>query len=198
MVLMLAALVCWMFGGRWINPTITGLGVVVLLLVSGVIRWAHVLAAHAAWTIMVWVATLIALSGGLNRTGFIAWFASRNAPHLASVPPIAALVAMLVLFFVVHYLFASVTAQTTAMFPMMLSVGAAIPGFPITAAALLLSLELGFIGIISPYGSGAATVYYGSGYVPPKDFWRLGALFGVFFLIVFLLVDVPWVLYISR
>jgi L-tartrate/succinate antiporter len=35
-------------------------------------------------------------------------------------------------------------------------------------------------------------VYYGSGYLPGKDYWRLGAIFGVLFIVVLLVVGLPW------
>jgi L-tartrate/succinate antiporter len=81
--------------------------------------------------------------------------------------------------------------------PVMLAVGASIPGLPMAQYALLLSLTLGIMGIISPYGTGPSPVYYGSGYLPSADFWRLGAVFGLLFFAIFLLVGVPWVLFIG-
>jgi L-tartrate/succinate antiporter len=42
----------------------------------------------------------------------------------------------------------------------------------------MLCLSLGLMGIISPYGSGPGPVYATSGYLPARDFWRLGAIFG--------------------
>ncbi|MFI5336418.1 MAG: DASS family sodium-coupled anion symporter, partial [Opitutales bacterium] len=198
LVLVLTAIASWIFGGRWISPTSTALLVVALMLICGVIRWKDVLDDGPAWNTLVWFATLVALASGLNRTGFITWFASLLSPYLAHVPPTTALVAMLGVFFVLHYLFASVTAHVTALLPVMLTVGAAIPGFPLPAAAILLCLELGIMGIISPYGTGPSPIYYGSGYIPSKDFWRLGTIFGLLFFIVFLAVGVPWVLALSR
>jgi L-tartrate/succinate antiporter len=37
-------------------------------------------------------------------------------------------------------------------------------------------------------------VYYGSGYLPSADYWRLGAVFGIIFFVGFTAVSVPWVL----
>lgn len=99
-------------------------------------------------------------------------------------------------FFLLHYLFASVTAHTTALLPVMLTVAAAIPGMPIQTVALLLCLSLGIMGIISPFGTGPSPIYAGSGYLPAADFWRLGAIFGLIYLVVFLVVGLPWVLLI--
>ena len=35
-------------------------------------------------------------------------------------------------------------------------------------------------------------VYYGSGYLPSADYWRMGAIFGVIFIGAYLLIGVPW------
>ena len=37
-------------------------------------------------------------------------------------------------------------------------------------------------------------MYYGSGYLPAADYWRLGAIFGVIFFVAFLAIGVPWML----
>jgi len=50
------------------------------------------------------------------------------------------------------------------------------------------------MGIITPFATGPSPVYYGSGYLPAADYWRLGAIFGVIFFAVFLAIGVPWML----
>ena len=196
-VLVIGAIAAWIFGTAYLNATTTALLVVALMLVLGVITWKDVLANGPAWNTLAWFATLVALAGGLNKVGFIKWFADQLAPWLTHVSPNTALVGMLVVFFLLHYLFASITAHVTALLPVMLTVGAAIPGFPMANAAVLLCLELGIMGIISPYGTGPSPIYYHSGYIPSKDFWRLGSIFGLLFLAVFLVIGVPWVLHLG-
>jgi L-tartrate/succinate antiporter len=46
------------------------------------------------------------------------------------------------------------------------------------------------MGIISPYATAPGPIYYGSGYVSRKDFWRLGLIFGAIYLAVLLLIGV--------
>ena len=53
-------------------------------------------------------------------------------------------------------------------------------------------LTLGIMGVLTPFATGPSPVYYGSGYPPAKDYWRLGAIFGAFFIAVMLIVAVPW------
>lgn len=95
----------------------------------------------------------------------------------------AMMLALIVVYFLAHYLFASITAHVTAMMPIMLSVGAAIPGFPLLEFALLLALSHGLMGVLTPYATTSGPVYLGSGYITSTDYWRLGALFGAIFLV---------------
>jgi L-tartrate/succinate antiporter len=136
----------------------------------------------------------VTLADGLNRVGFVKWFAELIGQHITGFPPTAAMLVLIVAFFLSHYMFASMTAHVTAVLPVMLAVGAAVPGLPTEQYALLLCLTLGIMGIICPYGTGPSPVYYGSGYLPSADYWRLGAVFGLIFLSVFLAFTVPWVL----
>ena len=48
------------------------------------------------------------------------------------------------------------------------------------------------MGVISPYATGPAPVYYGSGYISRKDFWVLGLVFGVIFLAALLIIGIPY------
>ena len=60
------------------------------------------------------------------------------------------------MFFFVHYMFASLTAHTTAVLPVVLATAAAIPGLPMRKLALLLGFSLGLMGVITPYATGPA------------------------------------------
>ena len=193
-VLVTMALALWIFGGRFVNATTVALIVIAMMLVTRVFTWEDLLKYSAAWNTLAWFATLVALADGLNRVGFVAWFAETLAGPLAGVSPIVAMVVLIAVFFFAHYMFASVTAHTTAMLPVMLAVGATIPGMPMREYAILLCLTLGIMSVLSPYASGVNSVYYGSGYLPAPDFWRLGGIFGLIFITVFLVVGVPWVL----
>ncbi len=193
-VLVAMALALWIFGGHYVNATTVALIVIALMLVTRVFTWEDILKHRAAWNTLVWFATLVTLADGLGRVGFVKWFAANFAGQLAGVSPIAAMVILIALFFFAHYMFASVTAHTTAMLPVMLAAGSAIPGIPARDYALLLCLTIGIMGVVSPYGAGNSPVYYGSGYLPARDYWRLGGSFGLIFFGAFLLVAIPWVL----
>lgn len=191
-VLVLVALLLWIFGGGFINATTAALVVISLMLVLKVVSWDDIISNKAAWNTLAWFATLVALADGLNRTGFVKWFAGWVATHMTGFTPTSALVVLVLIFFFGHYLFASVTAHVTALLPVMLAVGTTIPGMNMQLYALSLCLTLGIMGIISPYATGPSPVYYGSGYLPSADYWRLGAVFGVIFIAAFVLIGLPW------
>jgi L-tartrate/succinate antiporter len=193
-VLVMIALVMWIFRGDEVNATTAALIVICLMLVTGVVTWDDITKNSAAWNTLAWFATLVALAGGLSQVGFVKWFAEGVASYMAGFTPIKAILILLLINFFIHYVFASGTAHVTAMIPVLLAVGSTIPGMNMQQLALLLCLQLGIMGIITPYGTGPSPVYYGSGYLPSADYWRLGAIFGLIFFVVFMVLTVPWVL----
>jgi L-tartrate/succinate antiporter len=190
--LVILALALWIFGGSFINATTAALVVISLMLILNVVTWDDIVKNSAAWNTLAWFATLVALADGLNRVGFVKWFAESIAGQMGGLSPFVAMIGLVIVFYVTHYLFASITAHVTAMLPVMLAVGMAVPGMDMPQFALLLCLTLGIMGILTPYATGPSPVYYGSGYLPSKDFWRLGAIFGLLFIVAFLVLTLPW------
>ena len=191
-VLVVIALALWIFGGDYINATTTALVVISLMLVTGVVTWDDMVKNSPAWNTLAWFATLVALADGLNKVGFVKWFADMVAAHMTGFSPFTAMVVLVLVFYFTHYLFASITAHVTALLPVMLAVGSTIAGIDMPLFALLLCLTLGIMGVLTPYATGPSPVYYGSGYLPSKDYWRFGAIFGVLFIVVLLVVGLPW------
>lgn len=46
----------------------------------------------------------------------------------------------------------------------------------------LLAMTHGIMGVITPYVTGPAPLYYGAGYITGRDFWKLGFIFGTIFI----------------
>ena len=135
------------------------------MLVLRVVTWGDMARNHSAWTTIVLLATLVTLADGLSRAGFVKWFADFIAAHVGGLPPMLILMSLVAIYFVSHYMFASLTAHTTAMMPMMLAAGLAIPGLSATTLAIGLAMTTGIMGILTPYATGAALPYYNSGYL---------------------------------
>jgi citrate:succinate antiporter/L-tartrate/succinate antiporter len=181
-----------LLGSQFIDPTGVVLLAIALMILTRVIDWDDILGSKGAWNVLVWFATLVALADGLNRVGFVPWVARGLAPRLLGIPPLAAMAFLVAFYFLVHYLFASLTAHAAAVLPVVLATGLAVPGLPVKAFALLLLYSLGLMGVLSPYATGPAPIYYGSGYVSRRAFWGLGLAFGAIYLAVLLGVGIPY------
>jgi L-tartrate/succinate antiporter len=112
--LVVTALALWIFGADFINATPVALLVIALMLLTRVVAWDDMLKHSAAWNTLAWFAMLVTLADGLNRVGFVKWFAESIGQQVSGVSPIVAMLVLTVVFFIVHYRFASITAQVTA------------------------------------------------------------------------------------
>jgi len=196
-VMVVTALLLWIFGGGIISASLVGLVVICGMLLTGIVTWDDILKNNAAWNTFVWFATLVALAGGLSQVGFVNWFGNVVGGQISHFNPLMAMVALTVLFYALHYFFASITAHVTALLPVILAAASGIPGLDMQMFVLLLLPTLGFMGILTPYGTGPSPVYYGSGYLPSALFWRLGAIFGLIFLVAWLVIGLPWLMLIN-
>lgn len=196
--LVLLALALWIFGGSLVGATTVVLVIISLMILTGVLEWAEILGNETAWNMLVWFATLVTLAGGLNGVGFIRWLAEVFSKQLEGFPPMAVMGSLVAFFFLIHYMFASLTAHTAAVLPVVLAVGTAVPGVPALPFSLLLCYSLGLMGVITPYATGPAPVYYASGFVSRTDFWRLGLVFGLISLGVLLAIGMPYLTLLHR
>jgi citrate:succinate antiporter/L-tartrate/succinate antiporter len=194
--LIVLALALWVLGGKWIHATTTILVVVSLLVLLGLVRWDDLVENRTAWDAVIYFATLLTLADGLNRVGIVAWAAHGISRQLSGASSsLFALVVLVSFFFVVHYAFASLTAHTIVVLPALIAAGASLPGMPVKVLALALSYSIGLMGVISPYATGPAPVYFGSGFIARKDFWMLGFVFGLVYLVTLLAIGVPFLLW---
>ncbi|HXZ69176.1 MAG TPA: DASS family sodium-coupled anion symporter, partial [Alphaproteobacteria bacterium] len=196
-LLALTAILLWIFGGQFINATTVALVVVSIMLLTGVITWDDTISNREAWKALTLLATLVTLSDGLYRTGLVGWFATMAVGAMSGLSPNLTIVGLIGVYFLSHYLFASLTAHATAMLPILLSLGLGMPGIPFEKLALLLGLTQGIMGVLTPYATGPAPVYANSGYITPAEYWRLGTIFGIIFLGALLLLSAPVVLWME-
>lgn len=190
--LVVMALALWIAGARVIDPTMVALVGVSLMLITGIVSWGDIVGNTPAWNVLVWFATLIVLADGLNKVGVVDWFGRGASAMLAGWPPLVVTATLVALFFALHYFVAGLAAHTTALLPVMAAAGAAIPGVPVRAFAMLMVFSLGLMGVLTPYACGPSAVYYESGYLPRRDFWRLGLIFGAIFLAALLGIGLPY------
>lgn len=186
------ALSLWIFADTLINPTMVAIIVFVAMILTRIITWDDVLGYRQAWNMLIWFGTLVALADGLKIVGFLKWFAATTSGMMSGLPIMWIVILMVAIYYLVHYMFASLTAHATALMPVFLAAVLTVPEMPLKLVAMLLCYTSGISCLLTPYASGPSAIYYGSGYISRLDFWRLGAIFGVLFLAALLLVGVPY------
>ena len=124
-------------GANYINATMVVLVIISLLLVTGVIEFADIVAEKSAWEVFFYFTSLLTLASGLNDIGFIKWVAEGFAKPLARMSPTLALILLVSLFFWIHYFFSSITSHAAAVLPVVLAVGSGIPGVSMPTLTLL-------------------------------------------------------------
>ncbi len=174
------ALMMWIFAADWIEPALAALLVIVLMLWTGVLSRSDITNNKAAWNTFVWFATTVALADGLSSTGFIARLGKEGGALMSGISrgwrPLSCCWRS-----TCCTICLPAPPHTTALLPAMLTIAATIPGMNMEVFVLLMVTSLGVMGIITPYGTGPSPIYYGSGYLPTKDYWRLGTIFGAIF-----------------
>lgn len=196
--LAILALLLWIFGGKQFDATTVALIGLCLMVLTKVITWEDVIGHKTAWNVLVWFATLVAMADGLAKVGFLAWFATTAAASMSGFSVGALIVGFVLLFYFVHYMFASLTAHTTALLPVVLATAMTVPDMPMKTLALLLFGTLGLMGILTPYATGPSPIYYGCGYISRKEYWILGSVFGLIFIVVYLAVGYPYLMMAAK
>ena len=184
----LIALVLWIFGKELkVDATMVAIAIVGLMVLTNVISWDDVIGNKPAWNIFVWFATLVALASGLNDVGILKWIGKGTETYLSTFTPTMLMISMIVLFFLLHYFFASLTAHTTALLPIFIVIAAKlIAPEQLMTFMILLTSTIGLMGIITPYGTGPSPIWYGAGYISQGKWWALGAIFATIFMSVLL------------
>jgi citrate:succinate antiporter/L-tartrate/succinate antiporter len=179
-------------GANYINPTMVVLVIVSLLLITGVVEFNDIIAEKSAWEVFFYFTSLLTLASGLNEIGFIKWLAEGFARNLGAMSPTLVTLLLVTLFFWIHYGFSSITSHTAAVLPVVLAVGTGMQGVNVPTLTLLCLYSLGLMGVISPFATGPAPMYFGSGFIGKSDFWKFGLIFGLVYFFGLIAVVYPW------
>jgi L-tartrate/succinate antiporter len=185
------ALAAWIFAGDARATPVALAGVAAMTLI-GVLSWDDLLGHRQAWSMLFWFGTLVSLAEGLRIVGFLDWFTKHTAGLVHDLPAIWVIICFVAVYYIVHYAFASLTAHVTALLPVFLAAALTVKGLPMKQLAVMLCYTSGISAALTPYASGPSAIFYGSGYIPTRDFWRLGLIFGLLFLAVFLGIGGPY------
>lgn len=171
-------------------PVATMIGLVILFL-SGILKWKDVIEETSAWDTFVWFATLVTLSSFLNKFGLTTWFSEWVVTRVSGFEWIVGFLIVSLIYFYTHYFFASSVAHIGAMFAPLLIVSIAL-GVPPELAVLTLGFFSNLYAGLTHYGSGPAPILYGTGYVSVATWWKFGFIISLVNIAIWLLVGGFW------
>lgn len=184
--------------GLWITSnwhgldiTITALCGSMALLLTGVLKWEDVLRERAAWDIFLWYGGLLRLGKALNDTGVTSVFAQAVGEQFAEMSWMALLLISLLIYYYAHYAFASITAHVLSMYPAFLALLAA-KGAPLGLVVFSFAAFANLSAGLTNYGTTPAPMFYAHGYVPLKEWWKIGAAASVVNIAIWLTAGLAW------
>ena len=140
---------------------------------------------------MTWFSVLVMMANELNTLGIIPWLSKSISHSLTGLSWPFVLIVLIIFYFYSHYLFASATAHVSAMYTALLGVAIA-AGVPPMLGALMLGFFGNLFASTTNYSNGPAPILFSSGYVAQKDWWKLNAILGIFYLVVWLGIGTLW------
>jgi len=190
----LLALLGWIFLHKQLPPAMVALIAMVLMVLCRAITWEQVLGDKGAWNILIVLSTLITMASGLKIVGFLDWMTQASTGWISHIglSAIQIMIVIALVDYVIHYLYVSITAHVTTLFPLWLALASAIPGFPVQLLGVLLIHTKEGFGAMTPYAAGHGVGFMLSGYFPDhKRFWKAETAWSYAYLAV-MLASIPY------
>lgn len=197
MVVFIALIAGWVLDKKiGLDATAVALLGVVALLVSGVLTWDDAIHEKSAWDSFVWFAIMVMMSGYLAEFGTIKWIGLKIGDSLSHYPAIVAVPALMLIYFYLHYLFASITAHITVLFSTFLIL---ILNFnvPSMLAVMPLAYLSTLSGGLTHYGIATAPIYYGTKSVTTAQWWKIGLCLSILNILIWSIVGGLWWKYLG-
>lgn len=192
LVTFILLIVLWIIGPHvGMRAVVAAMIGLVILLLSGILKWKDVVEETGAWDTFVWFATLVTLSSFLSKFGLTTWFSQSVVSHMGLFSWGIGFILIALIYFYTHYFFASNVAHIGAMYAPLLVVAIGL-GTPPQLAALALAFFSNLFSGLTHYGSGPAPILFGAGYVSVATWWRVGLICSVVNILIWLIVGSLW------
>ena len=162
-----------------------------LLLVTGVLKREDLSEESSAWDTLLWFGGFLSIAGAVSDSGLIGQLLSAVGAWFQSWNSLWALVFLVIAYTYLHYLFAGMTPHIVTLYAAFLTLAVS-AGAPALLSALVLAFFSNLNACLTHYGDGAAPIFFGSGYIELKDWWRIGFLLSVLHFVIWLGVGMIW------
>lgn len=173
------------------HPVIIAFAGLALMVLTAVIEWDELLGERRTWDVLIWLGAMIMMADGLATLGVIRAFTNEISADLQGLAWLPAFIVLIVGYSYIHYVFASMTAQITALYAAFLALALA-AGVPPFVASIALAFFSCLNASLTHYGTAPGPIFFGAGYVTQTTWWRVGFFVMAFQLVVWLGVGLLW------
>lgn len=157
------------------------------------ISWKNVLNNNGAWNTLIWYGCIMGISGILAKAKFFTWLAKVVGDNMdmTGINTILVMGILLIISIVIRYLFASMGAYVGAFIPVLFTLGL-VAKVPFAPLVFLMGASSAYGCLLTHYGGAVGPVLFGTGYVPQKTWWRIGAVVVVFNFVLYMTVGLGY------
>ncbi|GHS92342.1 putative malate transporter YflS [Alphaproteobacteria bacterium] len=188
----LGMLLCWIFGSfLGFHTGIVALGGLCLLLLTNVLDIHDVTGAKDIWNIFIWLSILNAIAGKLAEYGLIQYYSSLLQRELGGLCWQAVLPIVSVLYYFARYFIPGNVLHACAMFSAFAGL-LIVCGVPPKLGCMTLAFITAFCGFVTPYATSPCPLYYNTGYIELKLWWKQGVVTGAVYLLIWGILGGAW------
>jgi len=178
-------------GLHGIHTTAVALLGVGVLLAAKTLSWSDAAKEHVGWDVFVWYGALIRMGEALSDFGVTTVLARWVAGHFSGWQWPALMALILLIYFYIHYAFASLTTHFISLYSPFLAVLVA-AGTPAPLAAYAMIFYTNLSASLTHYGTVPAPILFSAGYVSHGHWWRIGLLISFVNLAIWTAVGFAW------
>ncbi|MGI9275727.1 MAG: DASS family sodium-coupled anion symporter [Endozoicomonas sp.] len=192
----IALIVMWVGGSALgLHATAAAFIGLSILLLTGVLSWNDIKSEKGAWDTLIWFSVLMGMAGHLKDLGFTGWVGDLVSGFLSSsmggAGPTAFLLAMMTFYLFTGYFFASATAKTVALAPVILGALVSLGVDPMMAVLSVAGITN--VGCnLTTYSHARNPLLMGYGYHTDSEWMRIGLVISIVGMVVFMSVGMLW------
>ncbi|MBI4471200.1 MAG: DASS family sodium-coupled anion symporter [Acidobacteria bacterium] len=174
-----------------LNVTTVALLGVSVLLATNALHFSDMVQEKTAWDVFVWYGGIIRMGEALNESGVTKAFADGVSTLFTGWQWPAMMAIVVILYFYVHYLFASVTTHLLSLYVPFVTILIA-AGAPAPLVAFSLAFYANLSASLTHYGTTPGPILFAAGYVAHGTWWKVGLFVSFVNLAIWTAVGLVW------
>ncbi len=182
----------------WVLSDVIGIGHAttaiigfLILVLSGVMSMEDAGSCSTAWRTFMWFGGFIAMSDALSNKGVTPWIGGLFSDFFSSQQTHFAIPLLVLVFFYMHYFFASITVYSSIMYTIF-ALALIKVGMDPLIACMILSFFANLSACLTHYGISSAPIFFSSGVVNAGQWWKNGFVISIAHILVWSSVGYIW------